>query len=50
MANVRKLGYFKPVKQMGGAWDRKNKARPRAWKPGKENANGKALGKRIRPA
>lgn len=50
MANIRKLGYFKPVKPNNRAWDLKRRARKREGKPGKENVNGKTLGKRIRPA
>lgn len=48
MANVRKLGYFKPIKPNTRTWDLKR--RPRETKTRKENADGKALGKRIRSA
>lgn len=41
MVNIRKQGYFKPVKPNNGAWDLKRRARNREGKPGKENVNGK---------
>lgn len=50
MANIRKLGYFKPVKPNNRAWYLKRRARPREGKSEKENVNGKTMGKRIGPA
>lgn len=49
MANMKKYGYYKPVTPNSRAWCYK-RARPREKKLRKENADGKTMGKQIRPA